>query len=62
MTGAVDFSILAAIPSGPDALLCPRLPTIPLSLPQSTEAQEGIGKDVHASGQYLRYQVGVQID
>ena len=47
MTDAVDFSILAAIPSG---YKYPRLAAIPLSLPQSREAQEGIGQDVLASG------------
>ena len=38
MTDAVDFNILAVIPSGPDALLVSKACS---NSPQSREAQEG---------------------
>ena len=46
MTDAVDFSTLAAIPSGPDTYWYPRLAEIPQSPPQNRGDQEGIGQDV----------------
>jgi len=58
MTDAIHFSILAAIQSGPDAYWYPRLAEIPQSPPQNRGDQEGIGQDVLASGQYLKYQGG----
>ena len=59
MTDAVDFSILAAIPSGPDALLVSKACS---NSSISSSEQRSSGGDALASGQYLRYQVGVQID
>ena len=62
MTDAVAFSIYQLYHLDQMPYWCPRLAAIPISLPQSREAQEGIGLDVLTSGQCLRYQLRVWID